>query len=165
MTPAVAKPQSSGAGLTREERSNLILSFARVLYVNGESTSQTLRTAERLSNCLGFRATIFPHWGKLEVHTEDTDGKFISAVEAAPAGVNMDRVASTLRAVNELCAGRMAPANAMEAIHAIAGAPPAPTWLFILAAAVGAVALALLFGVEHLNAAALIFVSAGAGAI
>jgi uncharacterized membrane protein YjjB (DUF3815 family) len=59
----------------------------------------------------------------------------------------------------------MAPANAMEAIKRIAEAPPAPAWLFTLAAAVGAAALAVLFGVQHLNAAALIFVSAGAGAI
>jgi uncharacterized membrane protein YjjB (DUF3815 family) len=43
--------------------------------------------------------------------------------------------------------------------------PPAPTWLFTLAAAVGAVALAVIFGVQHLAAAALIFLSAGAGAL
>jgi uncharacterized membrane protein YjjB (DUF3815 family) len=41
----------------------------------------------------------------------------------------------------------------------------APTWLFALAAGAGAVALAVIFGVRHLPAAALIFVSAGAGAI
>jgi hypothetical protein len=35
------------------------------------------------------------------------------------------------------------------------------TWLFTLAAATGSVALAVIFGVEHLPAAALIFVSAG----
>src|SRR5215472_7966400 len=81
--------------MTREERSNLILAFARVLYINGESTHQTLGAGERLSNCLGFRTSIFPHWGELEVQTEDTEGKFISAIEAAPSGVDMDRVAST----------------------------------------------------------------------
>jgi uncharacterized membrane protein YjjP (DUF1212 family) len=151
--------------MTREECSNLILAFARVLYINGESTHQTLDAAQRLSNCLGFRATIFPHWEELEVQAEATDGKFISAIEAAPTGVDMDRVASTLRAVEELCDDRLAPANAMEAINRIAEAPPAPTWLFTLAAAVGAVALAVLFGVRHLTAATLIFGSAAAGAI
>jgi uncharacterized membrane protein YjjP (DUF1212 family) len=151
--------------MTREERSNLVLAFARVLYINGESTHQTLVAAERLSNCLGFRATIFPHWGELEVQTEDTDGKFISAIEAAPSGVEMDRVASTLRTVEEFCGGRLGWAQAMEAISRIAEAPPTATWLFTLAAAVGAVALAVLFGVRHLTAAALIFGSAAAGAI
>jgi len=165
MTPAIIKPQLSGSSMTLEECSNLILAFARVLFINGESTHQTLSTAQRLSNCFGFRATIFPRWGELEVQTEDTDGKFISAIEAAPSGVNMDRVASTLRTVEELCDGRLAPANAMEAIRKIAKAPPAPTWLFTLAAAVGAVALAVLFGVRHLTAGTLIFGSAAAGAI
>jgi uncharacterized membrane protein YjjP (DUF1212 family) len=151
--------------MTREERSNLILAFARVLYINGESTHQTLGAAEHLSNCLGLHATIFPRWGELEVQTENTDGRCDAAIEAAPSGVDMDRVASTLRTVEELCDGRLAPANAMEAINRIAKAPPAATWLFTLAAAVGAVALAVLFGVRHLTAAALIFGSAGAGAI
>jgi uncharacterized membrane protein YjjP (DUF1212 family) len=124
-----------------------------------------LAVAERLSNCLGFRATIFPHWGELEVQIEDTHGKLISAIEAAPSGVDMDRVASTLRTVEEFCEGRLVPANAMDAINRIAEAPPAPTWLFTLAAAMGAVALAVLFGVQHLTAAVLIFGSAAAGAI
>src|SRR5215471_18817595 len=77
----------------------------------------------------------------------------------------MDRVATTLQAVEELCDGRLSLADAMEAINSIAEAPPAPTWLFTVAAAVGAVALAVLFGVRHFVAAALIFGSAAAGAI
>jgi len=53
----------------------------------------------------------------------------------------------------------------MAAIDTIAKAPPGPTWLFALAAVVGAVALAVLFGVQHLHAAVLIFIGAAAGAI
>jgi len=151
--------------MTREECSNLILAFTRVLYINGDSTHQTLEAAERLGNCLGFRARIFPHWGELQIQTEDTDGKHISAMEATPSGVDMDRVASTLRTIEELCDGQLAPAKAMEAINRIAEAPPASTWLFTLAAGVGGVALAVLFGVRHLPASALIFGSAAAGAI
>jgi uncharacterized membrane protein YjjP (DUF1212 family) len=165
VTPAIVKPRSSEASMTREESSDLILAFARVLFINGESTQQTSDAAKRVSRSLGFRATIFPRWGELEVQTEATEGKFISAIEAAPTGVDMDRVASTLRAVDELCGGRLSPGNAMEAISGIAQAPAASTWLFTLAAAVGAVALAVLFGVRHLTAAALIFGSAAAGAI
>jgi uncharacterized membrane protein YjjP (DUF1212 family) len=151
--------------VTREECSNLTLAVAQVLYINGESTNQTLVAAERVSNCLGFRATIFPHWGELEVQTQDTNGKFISAIEAVPSGADMDRVASTMRTVEELCNGRLAPPNAMVAINTIAKATPAPTWLFTLAAGAGALALAMIFGVRHLTAAALIFGSAAAGAI
>jgi len=151
--------------MTLKERAGLVLTFARVLYVNGESTDETLAAGERLSNKLCVRAKIMPHWGELELQAEDTDGSFISAIEAAPSGVDMDRVASTLRRVEELCDGRLPPANATEAINRIAKAPPAPTWLFTLAAAGGAVALAVLFGVRHLTAAALIFGSAAVGAI
>jgi uncharacterized membrane protein YjjP (DUF1212 family) len=118
-----------------------------------------------LSKYVGVRATIFPHWGELEVETEDTDGEFISAIEAAPSGVDMDRVASASRTLEELCDGRLASADAMGAISRIATAPPASTWLFALAAGFGAVALAVLFGVHHLPAAVLIFVSAAAGAV
>jgi len=162
MTPAAKPPLLT---TTREERSNLVLSFARALYVNGESTQKTVNSAERLGGCLGFRAKILPRWGELELQAEDANGKFISEAQADPSGVDMDRVVSTLRVVEELCGGRLAPANAMGAIDAIAKAPPAPTWLFALAAAVGAVALAVLFGVQHLHAAALIFASAGAGGL
>src|ERR1700674_1890229 len=53
----------------------------------------------------------------------------------------------------------------MKAIGAISLMPPAPTWLFAFAAASGAVALSVIFGVGHFLPAILIFASAGAGAI
>ena len=148
-----------------EERSNLVLAFARVLYVNGQSTDQTLATAERFGDTLGLRAKVMPRWGELQLQAEDRDARLISAVAADPTGVDMDRVASTVRTIEELGAGRLAPAAAMEAITKISKTPPAPTWLFTLAAAACAVALAVLFGVRHLPSAALIFLSAAAGAI
>jgi uncharacterized membrane protein YjjP (DUF1212 family) len=151
--------------MTLEERSNLVLAFGRVLYVNGQSTDQTVAAAERLGDTLGICAKIMPHWGELQLQAEDRDTRLISAVPADPAGIEMDRVASTMRAIEDLGAGRLAPAAAMEAISAISQAPPAPTWLFTLAAAAGAVALAVLFGLQHLSSASLIFVSAAAGAI
>ena len=151
--------------MTLEERSNLVLAAARVLYVNGETTQRTLGAAERLGNCLGFRATVLLRWGELELQAEEGEVRFFSAIEAYPSGVEMGRVASTLRTVEELCEDRLAPANAIEAIDTIAKASPSPTWLFALAAAVGAVALAVLFGVQHLPAAMLIFVSGAVGAI
>ena len=151
--------------MTLEECSNLVLAFARVLYVNGQATDQTSDAAERLGDTLGVHAKLMPRWGELQLQAEDKDTRLISAVAADPAGVDMDRVASTMRAIEEFGAARLAPTAAIEAITKISKAPPAPTWLFTLAAAAGAVALAVLFGVQHLAAAALIFVSAGAGAL
>jgi uncharacterized membrane protein YjjP (DUF1212 family) len=151
--------------MTLQERSNLILAFARVFYVNGQSTDQTLAAAERLADTFGLRAKIMPRWGELQLQAEDGNARVICTVEADPTGVDMDRVASAMRAIDELGTGRLAPAAATAAIGAISRAPPAPTWLFTLAAAAGAVALAVIFGVQHLHAAALIFVSAAAGAV
>jgi len=148
-----------------DENSNLVLAFARVLYVNGQSTDQTVDATERVGDALGLRAKLMPRWGALQLQAEDGDARGIFAVAADPTGVDMDRVASTMRAIEELGAGRLAPAAALEAIGAISQAPRAPTWLFTLAAAAGAVALAVIFGVQHLAAAALILMSAAAGAI
>jgi uncharacterized membrane protein YjjP (DUF1212 family) len=151
--------------MTSDERSNLVLAFARVLYVNGQATEQTVRAAERLGRTLGLRVSVMPRWGALQLAAEDGAGPLIAQVAADPAGVEMDRVASTMRTIEDLSSGRLAPAAAKEAIDAIAQSPPAPTWLFALAAAAGAVALAVIFGVSHIPAAALIFLSAGVGAL
>jgi len=151
--------------VTLEERSILVLTVARVLYVNGQSTDQTLAAAERFGETLGLSVQITPSWAELQLQAEDRDRRLISGVAAHPTGVDMHRVASTMRAIDEAGDGRLAPEAAMEAITAISKAPPAPTWLFTLAAAAGAVALAVLFGVRHVSAAALIFTSAAAGAI
>jgi uncharacterized membrane protein YjjP (DUF1212 family) len=151
--------------MTLEERADLVLAAARVLYVNGQSTDLTVAAAERLGHTLGIRVKITPRWGELQLQAEASGARLICAVAADPTGVAMSRVASTMRVIEDLGAGRLAPAAAKVAILAASQAPLAPTWLFTLAAAAGAVALALIFGVQHLPAAALIFVSAAAGAV
>jgi uncharacterized membrane protein YjjP (DUF1212 family) len=151
--------------MTLEQRSNLVLAFARLLYVNGQATEQTVTAAERLGRTLGLRAQVMPRWGELRLRSEDEHGRLISEIAADPTGVDMDRVASAARVIEELGADRLAPPTAAEAIAAISQAPPAPAWLFTLGAGAGAVALSVIFGVEHPVPAALIFVSAAAGAI
>jgi uncharacterized membrane protein YjjP (DUF1212 family) len=151
--------------MTVEERSDLVLCFARVLFVNGQSTDQTLEAAGRSGDSVGLRTKILVHWGDLQLHAEDKDARLISAVTASPTGVDMNRVASTMQAIGDLQVGRLAPSDAIGTISAIAQAPPTPDWLFMLAAAAGAVALAVIFGIQHFPAAAIIFLSAGAGAI
>jgi uncharacterized membrane protein YjjP (DUF1212 family) len=151
--------------MSLQERSNLILAFAKVLFANGQATEQTIGAAERLGRALRLRAKIIPRWGELELQAEDKDAELSLQIAADPTGVDMDRVASTMRAVEDVEAGRLALDAAAKAIAAIAKAPPPPTWLFALAAAAGAVALSVIFGVEHFLPTVLIFVSAGAGAI
>ena len=157
--------------MTVEERADLVLAFARVLFVNGQSTEQTLASTRRVGDALGLHARVMARWGQLELQFQDeaqisnVHTPVIVTAVANPAGVSMGRVTSAMRAVDDLCDGRLAPAAAAERIGVIAQESPAPTWLFALAAAAGAAALAVIFGVQHLQAEALIFVSAGAGAL
>jgi uncharacterized membrane protein YjjP (DUF1212 family) len=150
--------------MTADERCNLVLSFARTLFVNGQATDRTVAAAERLGRALGLRANGMARWGELQLQSDSKATPFCQ-IPADPAGVDMDRVASTMRAIGDVESGRLAPDAAMKAIGVISRAPPAPTWLFALAAAAGAVALSVIFGVGHFLPAVLIFVSAGAGAI
>jgi uncharacterized membrane protein YjjB (DUF3815 family) len=106
-----------------------------------------------------------PRWGELLLRAARGEARLVSVVAADPTAVDMDRVAGVMTAIEDVRRGRLAPTAAMAAISRAAGAPAAPTWLFTLAAGAGAVALAILFGVQHLAAAALVFVSAAAGAI
>jgi len=150
--------------MTSDERCNLVLAFARTLFVNGQATDQTVAAAERLARAVGLRASVTARWGELMLRSDGKDASVLSQVTAHPAGVDMDRVASTMQAIADVESGRLAPDAAMKAIGAISRAPPAPTWLFALAAAAGAVALSVIFGVGHFVPMVLIFVSAGAGA-
>jgi uncharacterized membrane protein YjjP (DUF1212 family) len=147
-----------------DERCNLVLNFARTLFVNGQATDQSAAAAERLGRILGLHANVMARWGELQLRS-DSEATPFCQVPADPAGVDMDRVASTMRAIDDVESGRLAPDAAMKAIGVISRAPPAPTWLFAFAAAAGAVALSVIFGVGHFLPAVLIFVSAGAGAI
>src|SRR5262249_48861946 len=151
--------------MTSDERSNLVLTFARTLFVNGQATDQTVAAAERLARALGLHANVMARWGGLGLQSDGKDGTLIFPVAADPWGVGVNRVARAVRAIEEVEAGRLARDAAMKTIDVISRAPPAPTWLFALAAAAGAVSLSVIFGVEHFIPMVLIFVSAAAGAV
>src|SRR5467141_1830774 len=156
-------PEPAALPAISQTRSDLVLAFARVLHVNGESTDDTLAAAARLAGHLDLRARIMPRWGELQIRSAEEGSLSVGAAD--PTGIDMDRVASALRAIDQIAADRLAPPAALEAIRAISHAPPAPTWLFTLAAAAGAAALAVIFGVRHIAAVSLIVVSAAAGAV
>jgi uncharacterized membrane protein YjjP (DUF1212 family) len=148
-----------------DERSNLVLAFARVLFINGQATDQTVAAAERLGRTLGLRATILPRWGELQLQFGSESGGSTAQAAADPTGVDMDRVAATMQAIENVESGRLAPQAAMQAISVISRSTPAPTWLFALAAGAGATSLSVIFGVGHFFPVVLIFVSAAAGAV
>src|SRR3984957_6194477 len=148
-----------------DERYDLVLAFARLLFINGQATEQTVAATERLGRALGLRVRLMPRWGELQLQSDDENTGLIAQLAADPTGVDMDRVASAMRLLGDVEAGSVAPDAAMQMIGAISRMPPAPTWLFTVAAAAGAVALGVIFGLDRLAAAVLIFVSAAGGAI
>jgi uncharacterized membrane protein YjjP (DUF1212 family) len=154
----------AGGRAMTEDRSELSLAFARVLFVNGQATDQIVASIRRLTSKLGLKAELLPRWGELQLSSKNDGAPQITSVEADPVGVDMDRVVSTMQTVADIEAGRLSPEQASKRIEVVAKAPPAPAWLFALAAAAGAVALAIIFGVQHELTAVLIFLSAGAGA-
>src|SRR5258708_23049916 len=147
------------------ERSDLVLACAHVLHTNGQSTHETVQAAERLGAQVGLRATLIAHWEELELRAADGTGSQVSFERGSPTGVNMDRVASAMSAIENCAAGRQPIGAALENIKTIAQAPAAPTWLFTLAAAAGAAAMAAIFGAHHLKAVVLIMGSAAAAAV
>ena len=149
--------------MTSDERSALVLAYARTLFVNGQATDQTIAAAERIGRALGLNGKALARWGEIQFQSDGKDGAMVGEIAADPAGVDMDRVASTMRAIEEIEAGQLTPEAGTKVINEISRKPPAPTWLFALAAAAGAVALSVIFGVEHLTPIVLIFISAGAG--
>ena len=148
-----------------EERSEFILSLARVLFINGQATDVVIETIQRLSVKLGVNVELVPRWGELQLRIESEGITHISYVVAEPVGVDMGRVASAMQAIEDFGAGRISTEETRNRILASATASSVPTWLFALAASTGAVALAIIFGIRHFPAALLIFISAGIGAL
>src|SRR5215813_10400568 len=111
-----------------KEGCDLILAFARTLFANGQATDQTVDAAEQLGRALGLPIKVTARWGELQLYSDSKsdskDAILLSQVTADPAGVDMDRVAATMRAIQDVEAGRLAPNTAMEAINVISQAPP-----------------------------------------
>src|SRR4029453_13656828 len=99
-----------------------------VLHVNGQSTDGTLAATERLSHSLGLRAKLMPRWGELHLQGGDLGASWVSGGAADPTGVNMARVASAMRVIDEVGAGRLAPPAALMGLrpHCAAGPPRPP---------------------------------------
>src|SRR6516164_2251430 len=96
--------------MTDDERGNLVLSFARTLFVNGQATDQTVAAADRLARAVGLSAQIAARWGELQLQSDgkDATGNF-RQIAADPTGIDMDRVAATMLAVERVDAGSLPP--------------------------------------------------------
>jgi hypothetical protein len=75
--------------MTADQRANLVLAFAKTLYVNGQATEQTVDAAKRLGRALGLRTTIIPRWGELQLVADSEDAALAVQAVVAPAGIEM----------------------------------------------------------------------------
>src|SRR5262249_28979759 len=126
--------------MTFRDQYNLVMRFAQVLYVNGQSTDETIAAADYLARTFGARAALMLRWDQIQLEVSDNEQSLVTQLEAAPTGVDMQRVAAASGAIANMSDGRLTMEAATSAIEAIAKTPPAPTWLFTVAAAVGAAA-------------------------
>jgi uncharacterized membrane protein YjjP (DUF1212 family) len=148
-----------------EEAFDLALTAGEGLFVSGQSTERVVTTAESLAKRHGCEARLFPRWGELTLQADGSAGAPTRIIEAAPTGVDMTRVAGISRVAEDVIEGRLSGRQASAALQAAMQSPPAPTWLFAVAAAAGASALSVIFGIQHFAALAIIAASAAVGAV
>jgi uncharacterized membrane protein YjjP (DUF1212 family) len=138
--------------------------ISRLLFVNGQTTERTVEAAKRVATAYGFEAQIIPDWGYVTILIEGDGAGSSTIVAAAPTGVDMRKVTATARLVDglstrpphdELCSG----------VRVIEEMAPISVLRFATMAAVGAMALAVIFGASELAEIAIIGGSAFGGGL
>ena len=142
----------------------LLLSSAKLLFENGQTTQSTTAAVTRLAAALGHRALIFPRWEEICIRVGGPVDSTLEIVDATPAGVDMNKVVATMKVIDEVCDGRIDVTAVRSALEAIARYPPVGVARLALFAGAGAAALGVIFGTVHWRALILISFSAGLGA-
>src|SRR5215468_9217950 len=85
----------------------LISLGARLLFENGESTEGVIVSVEKLAHALGFSVSLFPRWDELTIRfNDDSGGQHLEVIAVAPSGVDMHKVAETMKVIDRVCDGR-----------------------------------------------------------
>lgn len=149
-----------------EQQAKMILAFAKVLFVNGQTTTQVIRETKRIAHKLDLQVLLIPRWGELWMQISHSSGAHSECFTMTdPVSVHMGRVIATMQALEPFYAGNATLEEVYEKLQFIMNKPPSPTWLFTLAAAFGAVALGFIFGLNEWAAGCLIFFSAALGGV
>src|SRR5215813_119124 len=143
----------------------LVQQATSLLFVNAETTQQTVAAGKRVAGTCGYRATVIPRWDALVVQVETDQGSQQAISSVAPVAIDMNKVMETERVVDSIAEGRVTAEDARPALRNVAALPPVSLGRFVLAAAVGACALAVVFGAQRPSTFALIAFSAAAGAV
>ncbi|WP_445165432.1 threonine/serine exporter family protein [Mycolicibacterium sp. Dal123E01] len=137
---------------------------AAFLYGHGQSTAMTLTAVERLSCGLGQPAVVIPGWTSITTYDPRPGGRLIITA-ARPNVVNMRRVATVMRAVDAAEDGPVEQADVERALTEARDLPVSATPIFVAACALGAGALALVFGATDVRVVGLVAAAAGIGGL
>jgi uncharacterized membrane protein YjjP (DUF1212 family) len=143
---------------------DLVSASGSLLFASGQATYRTISDIQRVAAALGQHVTVVPHWGELIIHFPHDPAARNEIVTVAPTGVDIGKVLAANSVIDDLCDGRIDAAAARTALDAVARRPPVSLARFAVAAAAGAAALGVIFGVSHAISLLLIALSAGAGA-
>jgi uncharacterized membrane protein YjjP (DUF1212 family) len=149
--------------LAREAALEAVALAAVLLLDNGQTTEQTVLATERLGRALGTPIRVLPYWGGLAVQSERT--LLTEIAVSRPIGVDMRKVLAVMTVVDQVCDGALPAEAARPALIAAGQTPPVSTARLVVLAAVGAAAMAVIFGALDPTALLLIAASAGAGAL
>jgi uncharacterized membrane protein YjjP (DUF1212 family) len=153
-----------GQSLSLAATLDLILQAGKLLFANGQTTERIICALNELAAAGAFKPAIFLEWGQLRVHLENGFDSHSETISVEPAGVDMSKVNATMSLIHQVGEGTMDLAAARSALQKISASPPVLLIRFALLAAAGAVALGVIFGVDHPAALMLIALVAGAGA-
>jgi uncharacterized membrane protein YjjP (DUF1212 family) len=143
----------------------LVVQATSLLLLNAETTERTIMAGARLAEALGHRATVIPRWDELLVRIENEQGSRAQIAPVAPVAVDMHKVLETERVVDAISSGKLSPEEGRSAFARISALPAVTVGRFVLAAAVGACALAVVWGASRPSTFPLIAFSAAAGAL
>ena len=136
---------------------------AKLLLENGQTTEGTSRSIDRIGRALGTDLSLFPGWGRLSVRAA-RDSTAID-VPMTPAGIDIGRVAAAEGVIDQLAAGRIDAPQALDQLQAVRARPPVSVLRLAIMAALGAAALAVIFGAMDPLTLGLIAASAGLGGL
>lgn len=142
-----------------------LMTALALLHTNGQSTAETLDMGARLARHFGRDLTLMPGWDGISVLDRDDPTGTLHLTPGQPAAVNMRRVAAVTDACEALITARLPRPDFRDALDRAARLPASGDAAFAGAAALGAVALAVIFG-GHIPASMLmIALAAGLGGL
>ncbi|MBM9468880.1 threonine/serine exporter family protein [Nakamurella leprariae] len=148
-----------------EAAADLTAAAVAGLLANGAESERIAERAAQVAGGAGGTATVTLGWSESSVTTTVPGHPPVERrFSAAPSVVGMNRVVGIDHAVNDFSGGRKTVRESLAAIDTARRQPLANVWLFAAACAVGACALAVIFGIDHWQGLLAIAVSAGLGA-